>query len=246
MLSLAKIPLIFTTALFYDRSFTAPPSPPVVEEEQKKALKAPDISLTERLIPPAGFLLKTTYWTMSAAEIASVLAIQYPSHNLAQHIRTLLTLDSPETNLSSIGTITPTYLLGSALIITGTLIRFRCFREMGRHFTFRLTLRENHKLVTSGPYSIVRHPSYTAGMMTVVGSVLTLVGGGSWWRGVGGWNGAGLLPKICAGVLGVTAAFCVRVYARAAKEDRYLKQEFSDEWEEWAKRVPCKYLPGIY
>lgn len=58
MLSLAKIPLIFTTALFYDRSFTAPPSPPVAEEEQKKALKAPDISLTERLIPPAGFLLK--------------------------------------------------------------------------------------------------------------------------------------------------------------------------------------------
>lgn len=58
MLSLVKIPLIFTTALFYDRSFTAPPSPPVAEEEQKKALKATDISFTERLIPPAGFLLK--------------------------------------------------------------------------------------------------------------------------------------------------------------------------------------------
>lgn len=183
---------------------------------------------------------------MSAAEIASILATRYPSHPLSLHTRTLLSMNGTEASISSIGTITPTYLFGSILIVAGSLIRLRCFREMGRHFTFRLSLREDHKLVTSGPYGIVRHPSYTGGLMTTLGSVLTLAGSGSWWKEVGGWSARGVFPKVCAGLLAVSVAFCVKVFTRAGKEDSYLKQEFRAEWEEWAKRVPCMYLPGIY
>ncbi len=34
--------------------------------------------------------------------------------------------------------------------------------ELGRHWSAQLQLREGHRLVTSGPYSSVRHPLYTS------------------------------------------------------------------------------------
>lgn len=82
--------------------------------------------------------------------------------------------------------------------------------------------------------------------MTTLGFVLTLTGSGSWWKEVGGWNARGAFPKVCAVLIGVSTAFCVRVFTRAGREDGYLRQEFRAEWEEWAKRVPYRYLPGIY
>lgn len=82
--------------------------------------------------------------------------------------------------------------------------------------------------------------------MTTLGSVLTLAGSGSWWKEIGGWNASGIFPKVCAGLLAVSATFCGKVFTRAGKEDGYLRQEFRAEWEEWARKVPCMYLPGLY
>ena len=69
--------------------------------------------------------------------------------------------------------LTPTTTLATILVVSGAVIRYWCrFREMGRHFTFHITLLENHKLVTTGPYSIVRHPSYAGTILMAVGQVL--------------------------------------------------------------------------
>jgi len=35
-----------------------------------------------------------------------------------------------------------------------------------------MSIRNNHKLVTSGPYAIVRHPGYTGVMLVVIGMLL--------------------------------------------------------------------------
>lgn len=114
---------------------------------------------------------------------------------------------------------------------------------MGRHFTFRLSLRDGHKLITSGPYSIVRHPSYTAGLMTVVGCLCTLVGDGSWLREVGYATPFG---KFCVVVLMVNFGVCVKPFLRADQEDAFLREEFGKQWDEWADAVPYRYVPGIY
>lgn len=84
--------------------------------------------------------------------------------------------------------ITPAFLGGAMLVIAGALIRIACFKYLGRHFTFELSLRDKHMLITDGPYAIVRHPSYTGNTMMVIGLALGLLGHGSWAAGVGLWN----------------------------------------------------------
>ncbi|EIM86326.1 uncharacterized protein STEHIDRAFT_58595 [Stereum hirsutum FP-91666 SS1] len=146
-------------------------------------------------------------------------------------------------SLEDIATITPTFILGMALILAGASIRFLCFREMGVHFTFQISLREKHKLVRTGPYSIVRHPAYTGGHMTILGGLLTLTGHGSWL-----YCGAGYSEKIGRVLCGnYCASVMVLAYAllRGAKEDVYLRREFEEEWEEWARDVPYMYIPFV-
>ena len=57
--------------------------------------------------------------------------------------------------------------LGAVSMVIGAVIRVQCFREMGKHFTFSVTLLKDHKLFTSDPYSYIRHPSYTGGFLSM-------------------------------------------------------------------------------
>ncbi|KAF9307547.1 hypothetical protein BGZ91_008382, partial [Linnemannia elongata] len=47
------------------------------------------------------------------------------------------------------------------LSVASYLLRTWSFRTLDWFFTYQLTIRPGHRLVTSGPYKILRHPSYT-------------------------------------------------------------------------------------
>ncbi|SPO38694.1 uncharacterized protein PSFLO_04173 [Pseudozyma flocculosa] len=58
-----------------------------------------------------------------------------------------------------------TQLLNAVCCLTscfGGWLRLRCYRELGRFFTFAIGIRKEHKVIQTGPYRYVRHPSYTA------------------------------------------------------------------------------------
>lgn len=40
---------------------------------------------------------------------------------------------------------------------------------MGHLFTFEMSIREDHRLVTDGPYAWIRHPGYTSVLCTFMG-----------------------------------------------------------------------------
>lgn len=65
-----------------------------------------------------------------------------------------------------------TFLLGTFLTVLGGWIRFRCYKELGAMFTFEMSILKVHKLVMSGPYSVVRHPGYAGVLCTVLGIVI--------------------------------------------------------------------------
>jgi protein-S-isoprenylcysteine O-methyltransferase Ste14 len=44
---------------------------------------------------------------------------------------------------------------------------------IGRNWGMPMSLRQGHELVTSGPYSYVRHPIYSGLMLAMIGSALT-------------------------------------------------------------------------
>lgn len=45
--------------------------------------------------------------------------------------------------------------------IFGFGLRTWSFQTLGRHFTWHITVYDDHKVVTDGPYGFVRHPGYT-------------------------------------------------------------------------------------
>jgi protein-S-isoprenylcysteine O-methyltransferase Ste14 len=71
----------------------------------------------------------------------------------------------------------PLFVAGVLLIILGSLLRRYCWRVLGEYFTGDVKARPDQPVITSGPYGVVRHPSYTAGMMMLIGVGLAL---GSW------------------------------------------------------------------
>jgi len=64
------------------------------------------------------------------------------------------------------------FLVGTLMASFGGIIRYKCYRALGRMFTFEMSILRNHKLITSGPYAIVRHPSYVGCILAVSGILL--------------------------------------------------------------------------
>ncbi len=90
--------------------------------------------------------------------------------------------------------------------------------------TVRIQTDRGHRVVTSGPYAVVRHPMYVGIILQTLSAPLVL---GSGWAYVP----AGL----------VAAVFIVRT----ALEDRTLRNELAG-YEEFARRTRYRLVPGIW
>ncbi|HEY3134047.1 MAG TPA: isoprenylcysteine carboxylmethyltransferase family protein [Gemmatimonadaceae bacterium] len=71
----------------------------------------------------------------------------------------------------------PLFAVGISLLLLGSLLRRYCWRTLGEYFTGDVRARPDQPVIRSGPYRLVRHPSYTAGMMMFIGIGLSL---GNW------------------------------------------------------------------
>jgi hypothetical protein len=63
--------------------------------------------------------------------------------------------------------------------IFATILSWTAVRHLGRQFRVHAGLYEDHELVTSGPYGVVRHPIYTSLLAMLVCSLLILTSSGS-------------------------------------------------------------------
>lgn len=59
--------------------------------------------------------------------------------------------------------------LGLVMLAGGIVIRVWAIRTLGKQFTATVTLTNNHQFISSGPYKLVRHPSYLGAFMAIVG-----------------------------------------------------------------------------
>ena len=66
------------------------------------------------------------------------------------------------------------YFLGLLVALCGCGFAFWARHTLGRNWSGRVTIKEDHELVTGGPYRWVRHPIYTGGILIVTGSALAL------------------------------------------------------------------------
>jgi protein-S-isoprenylcysteine O-methyltransferase Ste14 len=61
------------------------------------------------------------------------------------------------------------FILGLLLMLAGMALRWYSIRVLGISFTCEVSTRPGQEVVESGPYRWVRHPSYTGGLLTLVG-----------------------------------------------------------------------------
>ena len=88
--------------------------------------------------------------------------------------------------------------------------------HLGKYWSGKITLKEGHRLIRTGPYAWVRHPIYTGQLFGAVGTALVL----------GKWQGV------------VALVLLVSAYARKILlEEKYLREHFGPEHEAYRAEV---------
>jgi len=122
--------------------------------------------------------------------------------------------------------------LGLPFAVTGIVLYILAFilimwaMLVNRHFegTVRIQKDRDHQVVTTGPYRIVRHPGYVAMIVSVLSATFML---------------GSLFALIPAGM--AILLFIIRTHL----EDKMLINEL-DGYEEYAKKVKYRLIPGIW
>jgi len=227
-------------------SMTAPNARPPSGELRKQV----GWELVMPWLPAVGRVL---LWSWTLLECATLLAAtDYCPPGLSQSIvHHLVRSDDPQRALTHISSVTPTSIAASVLSIVGSFLRTHCYRALGRMFTYELSIRKEHKLITSGVYAIVRHPSYTSALGAGIGLMLCIINPHSWLLAC-----SPLFPDSGSEIRMLNVWTCTHIslfvgslvglVQRMNNEDAMLEKNFGDEWKEWAKRVPYRLVPWVY
>lgn len=108
--------------------------------------------------------------------------------------------------------------------VLAAVLSWTSVHHLGRQFRIRAGLYEDHKLVRTGPYAVVRHPIYASLLATLLCTLLLLTP----WQ----WSVVSL------------ALFLVGTEIRIRTEDRLLATRFPDEFRDYSDNVPA-YLPFL-
>jgi len=131
-------------------------------------------------------------------------------------------------------------VLSCTLATLGGLIRIWCHRSLRSQFTWQMAVRDHHQLITTGPYSVIRHPGYTGWLLMTVGNISFLIHCATPWR-------YGLLYSAIAIATSMYMSFLMfLLFGRMKKEDKVLYEHFGNQWELWAISTPYALIPWVY
>ncbi len=114
---------------------------------------------------------------------------------------------------------------GAAMLVSGFALRVWSVRTLGRFFKFRVVVQAGHQVVQSGPYSLVRHPSYTGMVLCAAGIGLML---GNWL-------------SLVAATLPTLIGFTIRLLS----EERTLLGELGEPYREYMTRT-WRLVPRVW
>lgn len=97
-------------------------------------------------------------------------------------------------------------------------------RVLGKQWSLTARTRDDHRLITDGPFAHVRHPIYAAMLIQLVALAIAL---GTEWRLIVA------LPLVAAGTA-----------IRVGDEERLLREAFGTDFDAYAARVP-RLLPHL-
>lgn len=95
---------------------------------------------------------------------------------------------------------------------------------LGKQWSLTARVLEGHRLVTEGPYRVVRHPIYT-GMLGML--LATCLAASLWWA----------IPF-------AVLIYFVGTLVRVRSEEKLLRETFGAQFDDYSRRVPA-FVPGL-
>jgi protein-S-isoprenylcysteine O-methyltransferase Ste14 len=117
------------------------------------------------------------------------------------------------------------FYLGIIMMVTGIIVRQWAIAVLGKFFSLTVMVQTDHKVIDKGPYRLLRHPSYTGALFTLLGLTLAL----ETWA-------ATVLLGVVFGI-----AFGYRIHV----EERTLASELGDEYTSYMKRTK-RLIPFVF
>jgi protein-S-isoprenylcysteine O-methyltransferase Ste14 len=117
-------------------------------------------------------------------------------------------------------------ILGVVLLVVGYVIHLRYAHKEMKKYAVQAHEHSTQPraFVTSGPYSKVRHPGYSGLILIYFGFAL---GFGVVWV---------LIPAVI---------FTILTCLTAIREEGHLEERFGKEYQEYARRVPWRFVPKV-
>jgi protein-S-isoprenylcysteine O-methyltransferase Ste14 len=116
-------------------------------------------------------------------------------------------------------------IVGFVILWFGVALRNYSIRILGKHFTPTIQLQQDHDLITTGPYSVIRHPSYLGALMAIVGIAIFF--------------------NSLIGTLAACIAMMIAYIVRITAEEKALKSLFGSKYQEYQKRTK-KLIPFLW
>jgi protein-S-isoprenylcysteine O-methyltransferase Ste14 len=144
-----------------------------------------------------------------------------------QIVPPLVLLISPFTDHQQVGVFNECNffrMIGIAVSFIGFVFMNWSIIILGKQFSVDVTIRENHVLITNGPYAYIRHPRYLGIIVFFIGIPLVFL---SWVS------------------LSLTFSLVIVLLWRIGDEEKLMHDEFKQDWEDYKKRT-YSLIPFIY
>jgi protein-S-isoprenylcysteine O-methyltransferase Ste14 len=117
------------------------------------------------------------------------------------------------------------FVIGTFLVLTGLIIRVTSILKLKQQFTYTVTKIENHELIETGLYKIIRHPGYLGQLIIFLGISVCL----SNWISV-------LLM-----IIPVLSGYLNRINV----EERFMVEELGQKYIDYRRRTK-RLIPYVY
>jgi protein-S-isoprenylcysteine O-methyltransferase Ste14 len=159
------------------------------------------------------------YWSAAARDAAPAKTSE-TSESRSVHTRLLLAafllLLFPFPYLTQRWLPDPVPMIGLAVQVLGLLLAISARRHLGRNWSGNIRVAEDHQLVRSGPYRVIRHPIYSAMLVMFLGTSIA--------------------DGTAHSIIGTAILFAA--YARKIRlEEETLRGTFGDAYDEYRKRT---------
>jgi protein-S-isoprenylcysteine O-methyltransferase Ste14 len=108
------------------------------------------------------------------------------------------------------------FCIGAAVTVAGLLFAVWARQHLATNWSNSVTIKQDHELITTGPYALVRHPIYTGILTGFLGTAITL--------------------SQVRGAIGFVVLF-ISFWAKLRTEEQWMRSQFGETYATYAHQT---------